>query len=292
MNEARVYEVNVPASSISPSARRTHPPARRNRLVRWVLAWSSAFGFHLGETVRAFRGLAPFFRDWIRFREQNRKAGSPWRIEMTVPCLSSRFEPGGTASGQYFHQDLLVARRIFARSPFRHIDVGSRVDGFVAHVATFRPIEVFDLRPLIAAVPNITFRQCDLLKLPAEYEESCDSLSCLHVMEHFGLGRYGDPIDLYGYEAGFEGLRRLLKVDGVLYLSVPMGRERIEFNGHRVFSISSLLKLFAPAFELMSFSYVDDAGDLHENITILPEMLIDSLGLDNGCGIFELRKLK
>lgn len=110
-------------------------------------------------------------------------------------------------------------------------------------------------------------------------------------MEHFGLGRYGDSIDLYGYVAGFEGLRRLLKTDGILYLSVPMGRERIEFNGHRVFSLASLLRLFGPAFELMSFSYVDDCGALHENVAITADMLIDSLGLDYGCGIFELRKL-
>jgi SAM-dependent methyltransferase len=260
-------------------------------LVRNFLAWSIAFGFHFGETVRAFRGLVPFVRDWMRFREQNKKAGSPWRIEMNVPCLTSRFEPGGTASGHYFHQDLLVARRIFARNPVRHVDIGSRVDGFVAHVATFRQIEVFDLRPVPAPVPNIIFRQCDLMKLPVEFEQSCDSLSCLHVMEHFGLGRYGDPIDLYGYEAGFESLRRLLKPNGILYLSVPMGRERIEFNGHRIFSLVSLLELFGPAFELESFSYVDDSGALHENIPVPPEMLIDSRGLDYGCGIFELRKL-
>jgi hypothetical protein len=289
--QERDYEVNVAGSSISAPARGTQPPARRSRLVRWVLAWSTAFGFHLGETVRAFRGLVPFFRDWMHFRELNRKAGSPWRIELTVPCLGSRFEAGGTASGHYFHQDLLVARRIFARNPLRHVDIGSRVDGFVAHVATFRPIEVFDLRPLTASVPNITFRQCDLMRLPAEYEESCDSLSCLHVMEHFGLGRYGDPIDLNGYVAGFDCLRRLLKPGGILYVSVPMGRERIEFNGHRIFSLASLLKLFAPAFELVNFSYVDDSGELYENVLVMPEMLIDSLGLDYGCGIFELRKL-
>ena len=56
------------------------------------------------------------------------------------PCLRDRYEAGGVASGHYFHQDLLVAQWLNAANPQRHIDVGSRVDGFVAHVAAFREI--------------------------------------------------------------------------------------------------------------------------------------------------------
>lgn len=94
----------------------------------------------------------------------------------------------------------MVARAIHTAKPVKHVDIGSRVDGFVAHVASFREIEVFDVRPISTAVPGVLFRQADLMdspSLPADTEGGgyCDSLSCLHAIEHFGLGRYGDTVD-------------------------------------------------------------------------------------------------
>jgi SAM-dependent methyltransferase len=262
----------------------------KSRALQSLTHWLGAFGVHAGESVRALRGVVPFVGDYRALQKQNRVSDAPWKIELNRPCLADRFDESGTASGHYFHQDLLVARRIFASKPVRHVDVGSRLDGFVAHVATFRPIEVLDIRPLAVSVPNITFRVCDVMNVPATFDDYCDSLSSLHVLEHFGLGRYGDSIDVHGYRVGFEGLRRILKRGGTLYLSVPIGRERIEFNGHRVFALPTMLNLFKDSFELINFSYVDDGGDLHENVELSPAMLNDTLGLEYGCGIFELRK--
>jgi hypothetical protein len=71
---------------------------------------------------------------------------------------------------------MLVAQKIFIRRPIKHVDVGSRMDGFVAHVAVFRPIEVLDIRQLTTSIKNIIFRQCDLMNLPADLEDYCDSL--------------------------------------------------------------------------------------------------------------------
>jgi hypothetical protein len=97
----------------------------------------------------------------------------------------------GVVSRHYFHQDLVVAGYIFASNSERHIDVGSRVDGFVAHVASFRVIEVIDVRPLpVTTHSNIQFFKADLMHDVGS--ELTDSLSCLHALEHFGLGRYGD----------------------------------------------------------------------------------------------------
>jgi hypothetical protein len=198
---------------------------------------------------------------------------------------------GGTASGHYFHQDLLVARRIYERSPERHVDVGSRLDGFVAHVAVFREIVVLDIRPSASTVKNIRFVQKDVTQLDPSMIDYCDSLSCLHALEHFGLGRYGDVIDVDGYKKGFEVLTSMLRTNGILYLSVPIGRERIEFNGQRVFSTRRIRDMFLPSFDLIGFSYVDDAGDLHEvGIPNDDELAVDKQ-LEFGCGIFELRKL-
>ena len=95
-------------------------------------------------------------------------------------------------------------------------------------------------------------------ELPEKYFKSCDSLSCLHALEHFGLGRYGDPVRWDGYLIGFNNLLAVLKPGGKLYISVPIGRPRIEFNAHRVFSLSHLLKMFADQLRVDNFSFVDD----------------------------------
>jgi SAM-dependent methyltransferase len=206
------------------------------------------------------------------------------------PILHDRCAECGTMSGAYFHQDLLVARRIFRNQPERHVDIGSRTDGFVAHVASFRKIEILDVRAQKSCVENVEFRQADLMNLPADMIDCCDSLSSLHAIEHFGLGRYGDPIDYHGHEKAIANIHRMLRRGGVFYFSVPIGPQRIEFNAHRVFAVSYLLGLLEPRFEVRNFSYVDDRGDLHENVALEPSAAEASFGCHFGCGIFELVK--
>lgn len=248
-------------------------------------------GINPRQIILFFWGLPRFLSDWRSFRRQARqdKTLFPWGVP--CPCLADRFEKNGAASGHYFHQDLLVARRIHVNHPERHIDVGSRMDGFVAHVASFRPIEVIDIRPLPHPVPRIGYLQADLLSaLPDSLIASCDSLSCLHALEHFGLGRYGDPICFDGHLRGWNHLRQMLKPGGKFYFSTPIGPQRIEFNAHRVFAVSYLLNLFQPDFQVDQFSLVDDAGQLHENIELIEKDIQRNFGCFYGCGIFELTK--
>ena len=97
-------------------------------------------------------------------------------------------------------------------------------------------------------------------EVPIELLDSCDSLSCLHALEHFGLGRYGDPIIYNGHIKGIENLtKKILKSKGTLYLSVPIGNEGVYFNAHRVFSIGTIMNLMKDYFSLEEFSYVDDS---------------------------------
>jgi SAM-dependent methyltransferase len=249
-----------------------------------------AFGFNPAAWRYAFRGLMVALKEYRTLARQNRRAGYPFRLHFSMPCLGDRYAPSGTASGHYFFQDCWVARKVYERHPVRHVDVGSRVDGFVAHVASFRDIEVFDIRPLTLDMPSIIFRQADLTRLPAAFKEYCDSLSCLHAIEHFGLGRYGDAIDLYGHVKGFENLSSVLQPGGTLYFSTPIGPERIDFNACRVFNIRTILDLAHSGFELVTFSYVDDAGNFHADAHLTPERVLDNCGCDYGCGIFEFRK--
>jgi SAM-dependent methyltransferase len=236
------------------------------------------------------RGLPVFLKE---YREIKRQAGiSPQAFPFgrIYPCMEDRHQESGTATGHYFHQDLLVAGRIFANRPIRHVDIGSRIDGLVAHVASFREIEVLDIRELTSPAPNILFKRADLMAPDFALADYCDSASCLHALEHFGLGRYGDRIDYRGHLIGWENIHRMLKKGGKFYFSVPLGEQRIEFNAHRVFSVATLLKMIEGRYRLDAFSFVNDAGDLRRDPAMTPEAVRGNFGCRYGCGIFELTK--
>ena len=250
------------------------------------------FGLDLVKTTRSIKALPLYVHDLSELKRQQKRSGGTFPFGQCYPCLDDRFAESGSASGHYFHQDLLVARRIFLNKPTLHVDIGSRVDGFVAHVAAFRSIEVFDIRELTSKTPNITFKRIDLMaKLDVHMHGYCDSLSCLHAIEHFGLGRYGDPIRFDGHIVGLENIYQLLQPGGRLYFSAPIGPQRIEFNAHRVFSLSYLLTLFKGRFKLDRCSFVNDVGDLYEDIALSQEQIENNLGCTFGCGIFELTKV-
>lgn len=202
--------------------------------MNWLIC---QFGLDPRRFLRSLRNLPSFLRDWVRFRQD-------YTGRMTfMPCLHDRYEEGGATKSEYFWQDLVVARKIFEATPEKHVDIGSRVDGFVAHVASFRDIEVFDVRAITTQIPGVIFKQADLMNPVEGLSDYCDSLSCLHALEHFGLGRYGDPIDPKGYESGIRNMARILRSGGVFYLSVPVGIERVEFNAHRVFDPNSIVEV-------------------------------------------------
>jgi SAM-dependent methyltransferase len=134
------------------------------------------------------------------------------------------------------------------------------------------------------------FKQADLMQLPENMYNYCDSISALHSIEHFGLGRYGDPIDYFGHEKALNNITKILKSGGVFYFSVPIGPQRINFNAHRVFSVGYLLKIFEKDYSLKSLSFVDDSGNLTEDVTLTPDNVSSNFGCTYGCGIFELIK--
>jgi SAM-dependent methyltransferase len=234
--------------------------------------------------------LAVFYLDYFRFKRQAKASGLYFPFGKFYPCLYERDSVSGFVSGHYFHQDLLVASRIFQNNPQRHVDIGSRIDGLVAHVATFREIEVFDVRPLKVSIPNIVFKQADFMDNDLSLKDYCDSVSSLHALEHFGLGRYGDKLDYNGHIKGLNNINAMLKAGGTFYFSVPIGPQRIEFNAHRVFSLPYLLSLLQDKYRIDSFSYVNDKGDLFTYVSMDDEDVKNNFGCHYGCGIFELTK--
>ena len=200
-----------------------------------------------------------------------------------LPILSDVKTQSGKVKRHYFHQDLWAARRIYEEKPAKHIDVGSRVDGFVAHLLTFMDVTVIDIRSFKSKIKGLTFHQADMMEHdPGHNRILVESVSCLHALEHFGLGRYGDPVCLNGWEKGLRNLAALVAPGGRLYLSVPIGPQVIEFNAQRIFKPETIITAAAKLdLQLIEFSYIDDAGDLHESVGIN-----EAKGCTYGCGCF------
>jgi SAM-dependent methyltransferase len=263
-----------------------------NRRLRIAMNGLALLGIDPRNTIHFIKGLPSYLRDFQTLKRQKQSSARAFPFGKPYPCFGEKSSDSGSAKGHYFHQDLLVARRIYLNNPTIHVDVGSFVEGFVAHVASFRPIEVFDIRPLSNTIPNVRFVQADFMApISDKLFDYCDSLSCLHALEHFGLGRYGDPVNYDGYLLGLNNLRNILKKGGKFYLSVPIGPQRIEFNAHRIFSVSYLLECFAGKYHIDQFSFVDDQGDLHEDIPITDTNAQNNYGCVYGCGIFEMKKI-
>lgn len=207
-------------------------------LFRFITFTLLQFGFNYNRPLNFFKSIPKYILNILAF-----KKAYTGKFEL-LPCLHDWYEEGGNAKSEYFLQDLHIARLIFKNNPTNHLDIGSSVEGFVAHVASFRMIDVLDVRPINSNIPGIVFKQMDLSK-PIELSsyESYDSISCLHALEHFGLGRYGDPIDVNGHVKGIENMSKLLSKGGILYLSVPIGIERVEFNANRVFNPQNIINI-------------------------------------------------
>jgi len=248
-----------------------------NRFIKLARHWVLAFIY-----PRPFVGmfyLPRFFFHWFRYS----RSSDAEKITMLdlQPCLGD-WSTHTPFDAHYFYQGAWLARKVRLFNINKHVDIGSSVltmSVLSAHVDT----TFVDYRPLKVTLPGLTSISGDILDLPFP-DESVESLSCLHVIEHIGLGRYGDPIEPLGSRKAASELQRVVKPGGKLFLSLPIGRERICFNAHRVHSTSSVLKMF-PKMHLTEFSYVDDNGSLHSDT---PIELANSL--EYGCGLFLFEK--
>ena len=266
------------------------PPKKAMKLINKINSIINFLGFYPLKLYNNLTGLFFYFNDLRKLKNQKGK-DSTFVFGKKYPMLNDRSSEAGTIKGHYFFQDLFVAQKIFNSQPKKHVDIGSRIDGFVAHVASFREIEVFDIRKISSQIKEIKCHQKDFMKLDDSYIEYCDSISSLHAIEHFGLGRYGDPIDYYGHIKAISNITKMLKKNGTLHFSAPIGKQRIEFNAHRVFAIHYLLNLFKKDYKLLNFSYVDDNGDFFQNVRLDEKNIKHNFNCNWGCGIFELVKL-
>src|SRR5438477_1498322 len=219
----------------------------------WTLRYANR---HLRKSIKGIpQRVAEWRRFWRSFREHEKSAppGSEIQTKFLLPCLGD-----DTAQTQiepiYFYQDCWAFEQIVRERPECHVDVGSH-HKYVALLSKVVPVTMVDLRPLSLPLAGLKFQQGTILELPFA-DRSLTSISSLCVVEHIGLGRYGDPIGPLGTEKAIAELKRFVRPGGDLYLSVPLDDEnRIYFNAHRAFKESYLLELFQP-FEIVDQAYI------------------------------------
>jgi SAM-dependent methyltransferase len=241
---------------------------------RWVLA------FLVPRPLIGALYLPRYFSHWRRFAAAAPPVYQP-RLAESYPCLTD-WVPSTPFDPHYFFQGAWLARQLKQTGPSLHVDVGSSVM-MISVLSAQVPTVFVDYRPLRAHLPNLISIAGDIQRLPFA-DNSVASLSSLHVIEHIGLGRYGDPLDPEGSAKAARELTRVLAPGGKLYVSVPTGRDRVCFNAHRVFSPGLLKALFA-GLGGGEFALVDDGG------RFLPRAdEAQAAQLEYGCGMYVFTK--
>jgi SAM-dependent methyltransferase len=229
---------------------------------------------------------AVIFSDYRAFRRMAASDNSRFMIRWRdrYPCLFDRTAKTGFDRHYIYHP--AWAARILAKSrPAFHVDISSSLH-FCTLVSAFLPVRFYDYRPTDIRLDNLESEHANICALPFT-DGSLQSLSCMHVAEHIGLGRYGDPLDPDGDLRAMSELKRVLAVGGDLLFVVPVGKPRIMFNAHRIYSYDQIVGNFS-GLELMNFSLIPDDprdGGLIENAT---REMADAQKY--GCGCFWFRK--
>ncbi|SRR5258708_151360 len=195
--------------------------------------------------------------DYLRFKKELKKTDRTFRLRYSEvhPVLNDK-NPTVTYDRHYVYHVGWAVRCVKAIAPKKHVDIGSSMY-FSATLSAFIPVDFYDYRPTPINLSGLTSQHGDLTALPFKDNE-LTSLSCLHTLEHVGLGRYGDPIDPNGDIKSFAELSRVVAPGGNLLVVVPTGKEaRIDFNAHRVYTYDNVLS-YLPGFTLHTFSYIPE----------------------------------
>lgn len=183
--------------------------------------------------------LVAYYRDLHNFKNTN--PNFEFSFNDLFPRIYDKTEttPVGAV---YFYQDSWCAGKIFETKPLKHFDIGSKAE-MVGIISQFTPTTMIDIRPITLTLPNLSFTNGDILNLPFE-DKTISSLSSICVVEHIGLGRYGDALDPFGSEKAIKELIRVLAPQGNLFISVPIDTtNKIYFNAHRAFTREYILEL-------------------------------------------------
>lgn len=234
--------------------------------------------------IRFPKKVARFFEfsgEFLKFRKLNDNRFSVAARDV-YPCLSDKITK--TPFDQHYIYHPAWAARILAKTkPAYHVDFSS-ILSFGSIVSAFIPIKFYDYRPADLKLSNWESGFADLNNLPFD-DNSQASISCMHTVEHIGLARYGDGLDPQGDLKAIEELKRIVMPGGDLLFVTPVGKSRIEFNAHRIYSYEQVINYFSP-FKLMEFSLIPDEGGIIENASL--DLVKEQ---QYGCGCFWFKKI-
>lgn len=257
---------------------------KKNKTLKKIFLWimRNIYPIFKISSIFNFYKIFYFFIDFLNF---NRHGGDAKFINF-YPCLSDRTKTS-SIDFHYFYQSIWAFNRIMLFKKQNHIDIGSDVR-FVGMLTNITSVKFVDIRPLKINLKNFTGLDSSILNLPFK-SNLIMSLSCLHVIEHIGLGRYGDPIDPYGPLKASRELQRVLRKNGRLFLSTPIGESMTQFNSQRIFSFQDIVSMFNDL-RLIEVSVVDKSGRYIENIDISTFKFDENTGQDAGLGLFIFEK--
>ena len=247
---------------------------------RRVLYFLREIGFDPLKFADATSNVAYFFKTLFIYSRQAKIS-----LRKLSPTLTDFDASSGAARGHYFWQDLICAKWIQLDRPDIHLDLGSRIDGFIAHLLTFMSVDVLDIRPLGTNIPGLTSRVIDAQSGLADYSRKYQSVSSLHSIEHFGLGRYRDPVDVDGHSKGLVALSDCVAPGGYLFISFPIGQPSVEFNSQRILHPEWPISLL-PDFDLIEFVLIPWAEEPQFGI----EPTAVDLSISGQCGLYKFQR--
>lgn len=231
------------------------------------------------------RAADQFKADLAEFRAKDQGAGQrfPIRDEDLLPQLADRTD-STPFDRHYLYHPAWAVRILEKTRPKEHVDIGSVLQ-FVTMASAFIPTKFYDFRPAPPELTGLSSGAADLTALPFG-DGSISSLSCIRVLEHIGLGCYGDTIAPEGDLKAIRELVRVLAPGGDLLVVTPVGGKRIQFNAHRIYDHEEFASYFAPL-ELVEFTLIEETGE-RGPITNPPAELARAQSY--GCGCFWLRR--
>jgi hypothetical protein len=251
------------------------------RRLRFLFRWLDPI-IDIRKLVFSIPAYIMFFSDLFHFSKKDTRYKV--RIKDLYPCLYDNTQFTGF-DRHYIYHPAWAARVLSKTKPSLHVDISSSLH-FCSIVSAFIPIDFYDFRPAKLGLSSLNSKEANLTELHFP-NNSIKSLSCMHTIEHIGLGRYGDPIDPNGDIKAISELKRVLSIDGDLLFVVPIGQSKLMYNAHRIYTYDEIIDFFID-FQLMDFSLVPDDKSLGF-INNTNKEIADKQ--EYGCGCFWFKKV-
>ena len=220
-----------------------------------------------------------------QFVTQNSALRPEFTAYYSYPCLEDDTKETGFDVHYLYHVAWAV-RKLLTATPDMHCDVGSSLN-FCSIASAIVPTKFIDIRPATIYLNGLTVEARDLTIDDSWKNEEFSSVSCMHVVEHIGLGRYGDTLDVNGDLKAINNLLRSVKKNGQILFVVPVGKPEIYFNAHRVYSSKWVIEYFSKSCKLSEFYFIPGQSDLPPVDNCEPEYADQ---FTYGCGCFHFIK--